>query len=389
VIEADINLAVDPMPGDELHHFFRWAREAGPVIRVPFLDSDGYLVTRWADLRRMFGDEVGFPGELLYQATVKPIVGETFLSMEVPRHDLYRHMATPAFKARAVSHLGGTDLERLANELVDAFYEKGEADLVPVLARPLPSFAICRKLGLPIDDELHMRQLALAIFGQHATSLTPEQAVAEITAIIAPLASSRRKNPGDDVLSQLALAERDGVRLSDVEVANHVKLLFAAGAGNTGDGIALMLQVLLTQRHVLDAAKDPKRRDDIISELFRYEPVLPVLPRIAGPKATIGDFELPAGQYVLAGLAAANRDPRRYDNADRFDPDRRPPEVLTFGFGTRFCPGSHLARHEIRAAMDAVLDRLPNLTLVEAATPTGGQRRTCDSVVARWDVAAR
>jgi cytochrome P450 len=389
VIHADINLAVDSVPGDELHDFLRWAREAAPVVRVPFLDGDGYLVTRWGDLRQLFGDEVGFPGELLYQALVEPVIGETFLSMAVPRHDLYRQITTPAFKPRAITRLVVTDLVPLANELVDGFYDRGEADLVAVLARPLPSFAICRKLGLPVDDELRMRELALSIFGQHATSVTPQEAVAEITAIIQPLVASRRKDPGEDVLSQLALAERDGVRLSDVEVANHIKLLFAAGAGNTGDGIALMLQLLLTQPHIFEAASDPNRRDDIISELFRYEPVLPVLPRIAGSGATVGDVEFPAGGQVLAALAAANRDPSRFADPDRFDPDRRPTEVLTFGFGTRFCPGSNLARHEIRAALDVVLDRLPNLRLIRAATPTGGQRRTCDSVMVRWDVESR
>jgi cytochrome P450 len=384
VIDGDIDIATAPLPGDELHRFMRWARETAPVVRLPHLGDPGYLITRYSDLRQMFVDEAGFPGEVPYQRMVVPLIGETFLSMEVPRHDLYRQLATPAFRSRAVTRFVQEQLVPLAHEVVDTFAKRGQADLVAELARPLPSFAICRKLGLPTDDELRLRELALAMFGQRSTVLTPQEAAAEIRTVVEPLLASRRRNPRDDVLSQLAVAESQGVRLSDEEIVNHVRLLFAAGAGNTSDAIALLLWALLTQPGVLEAATEPAARDGIVHEVFRFEPVIAVLVRVAGTGAIVAGDELPPGSWVLAGIAAANRDPERFDDPDRFDPKRTPDELLTFGFGSKFCAGAHLARHELRAVLDVVLERLPNLSLVHAEEPVGGQTRTCASVVARW-----
>jgi cytochrome P450 len=384
MIDGDIDIATDPLPGDELHRFMRWARETAPVVRLPHLGDRGYLITRYDDLRNMFVDEAGFPGEVAYQRMVVPLIGETFLSMEVPRHDLYRQLATPAFRSRAVTRFVEEQLVPLAHELIDTFADRGQADLVAELARPLPSFAICRKLGLPTDDELRLRELALSMFGQRSSVLTPQEAAAEISTIIEPLLAARRGSPRDDVLSQLAVAEREGIQLSDEQIVNHVRLLFAAGAGNTSDAIALLLWALLTEPGVLEAAAEPAARDGIVHEIFRFEPVIAVLVRVAGTGATVAGNDLPAGSWVLAGIAAANRDPERFDDPDRFDPHRPPGELLTFGFGSKFCAGAHLARHELRAVLNVVLDRLPNLSLVHADEPVGGQTRTCPSVVARW-----
>jgi cytochrome P450 len=385
VTEGDIDIATAALPGDELHKFFRWAWETDPVVRLPLQDEHGYLVTRYEDLREMLLDDVAFPGEVPYQRMVVPLIGETFLSMAPPRHDLYRQLATPAFRSKAVSRFVDKQLLPLAHELVDAFADRGEADLVEELARPLPSFAICRKLGLPTDDERHLRELALSMFGQRSSRLTPQNAAAEIKTVIEPVLAARRRDPGDDVLSQLATAERSGARLTDEEIVNHVRLLFAAGAGNTSDAIALMLWALLTQPGVLEAAADPDARDGIVHEVFRFEPVITVLVRTAGPGAAVAGQQLPAGSWVLAGIGAANRDPARFEDPDRFDPYRPQEELLTFGFGTKFCAGAHLARYEVRAVLDVVLDRLSHLSLVHAAEPTGAQTRTCPSVVARWD----
>jgi cytochrome P450 len=385
-MDTEVDLFTNAMVGAELHEFFDWARGREHLVRVPWFDGEAYLVTDYDEVKHIFTDDVQFPGEALYQQQLQPLIGDTFVSMELDRHNVYRRLTTPAFKSRAVSHFMDERLVPLANEIVDGFYARGSADLVAELARPLPTYAICGKLGLPLDQEMRLRELAFALFGGRDEHLTPTEAAREIDELVVPILAQRRRAPGEDVLSQLALAERDGLRLTDQEIVNHVKLLFAAGAGNTSDSIALMLWALLTRPGAKDAVADPSARSGFVHETLRYEPVLSVLPRPAGRDAVVGGVDIPQGAWVLAGIAAANRDPNRFEDPHRFDSCRPQSEVLTFGFGPKFCTGAHLARSEVRVALDVIVERLSGLQLVHADEPAGGLFRSCGSVVARWDV---
>jgi cytochrome P450 len=144
---------------------------------------------------------------------------------------------------------------------------------------------------------------------------------------------------------------------------------------------------LLTQPGVLDAARDePESRPLIVNELLRCEPAVPILPRRAALGGEIAGTEIPEGARVLAGIAGANREPERFPDPDRFDPRRSPTEVMTFGFGSKFCPGMHLARQQLSVALDVALERLPGLQLVEAAEPQGAVLRSSPSVTATWEV---
>lgn len=383
----DVDVILDPLPGKALHDVLRQARETPGIVQVRMFDEPAYLVTRFEELRDFFLSDARFPGETTYQETIMQQVGDTFISMENPRHDQYRQLATPAFRSRAVTRFVDDALVPLANEVVDRFADRGEADLVAELARVLPFWAISRKLGLPHGDQERMRELALAMFGQDFGELDPKAAVQEITDTIQPVLDERRRVPGDDVLSQLVLAEREGQQLTDEEIINHVRLLFAVGATTTSDSMSSMLWALLTQPDVLEAARDePSTRPMIVNELLRCEPAVPILPRRAALGGEISGTEIPEGARVLAGIAGANRDPEHFPEPDRFDPRREPSETLTFGFGSKFCPGMHLARQQLTVALEVVLDRLPGLRLVEAAEPAGGVLRSCPSVIATWEV---
>jgi cytochrome P450 len=382
----DVDVILDPLPGRALHDMLRAAYETPGITQVRMFGEPAYLVTRFEELREFFLSDHRFPGETTYQETVMQQVGDTFISMENPRHDQYRQLATPAFRSRAVTRFVDEALVPLAHEVVDRFAAQGTGDLVAELARVLPFWAISRKLGLPPGDEERMHQLALAMFGQDFTDLDPAAAVKEITDTIQPVLDERRRTPGDDVLSQLTLAERDGQRLTDEEIINHVRLLFAVGATTTSDSMSSLVWALLTQPDVLEAAtSDPSTRPLIVNEVLRCEPAVPILPRRAALGGEIAGTEIPEGARVLAGIAGANRDPVRFPDPDRFDPRREPTEMLTFGFGSKFCPGMHLARQQLGAALDVVLERLPALSLVEAAEPTGAVLRSSPSVIATWE----
>ena len=385
-LDIDVDVMTDPLAGDALHELLAEARARPGLTTVSMAGNTAYLLTRFEELRSFFLADAEFPGETAYQFTIEQQIGPTFISMENPRHDRYRQLATPAFRSRAVTRFVDEALVPLAHEIVDQIADKGEGDLATDIARVMPFWAISRKIGIGAGDTERMRKLALAIFGQEWSDLDPVTAVAEVDSIVAPILAERRANPGDDVLSQLVLAERDGQQLTDEEIMNHVRLLFAVGATTTSDSMTNLFWALMTKPGVLDLVRErPEARAGLVSEVLRCEPAVALLPRVAMHGGVVAGTELPPGAPVLAGIAAANRDPDAVPDPDRFDPLRAPVEVLTFGFGNKFCPGSHLARQQLSVALDVVLERLPGLRLVDASPPEGAILRSSPSVHVTWE----
>src|SRR5262249_23436343 len=139
------------------------------------------------------------------------------------------------------------------------------------------------------------------------------------------------------------------------------------------------------------ARREPAIRAGIVHELLRWEGPLPTLPRWALAPTQVAGEEIPARTLLLLALASANRDPRVFANPDEFDPDRPVEEIVTFGFGVKFCPGSHLARRELLTALDVVLERLPGLRLVDraGARPEGRVLRPTPALHVAWDARRR
>jgi cytochrome P450 len=133
------------------------------------------------------------------------------------------------------------------------------------------------------------------------------------------------------------------------------------------------------------ARRDPAARPWIVHELLRFEPPVAVLPRLAPIGGAICGVNLEPGSLVLAAIAAANRDPGVFPRADVFDPDRKRRDQITFGAGPKFCPGSHFASRQLGAALDVVLERLPDLRVVDAHAPTGGILRSCKRLYVAWE----
>jgi cytochrome P450 len=382
---ADVDFFEADLPGPALHELLRAARRAPGLARSRLRGLPAYLVVRFADVKAFLADDRRFPGGTTYVHQVEPVVGRTFISMDGDEHRLHRQLATPAFRSSAVARFVEHALIPLAHELVDRFAARGAADLVAELTDVLPYVAISRKLGLPVESERRQRALARALLTYPADPAGALAASAELTRVIDPALAARRQSPGDDVLSRLLAAEVDGRRLGDEDIVSHVRLLFAVGATTTADAMSSLFWTLLTQPGLLERARrEPAVRPGIVHELLRWEPPVAALPRFAVGGGRLGGEEVPPGSVVLAGLAAANRDPDVFDEPDRFLPERDQKEILTFGFGSKYCPGVNLARRQLLAALDVVLERLPELRIAGPAAPSGSILRSVKSLPVVW-----
>ena len=387
--EISIDFGTDPLPGAQLHEVLAELRESQRVAPVRFHGMDAVLFTRFEDVHEAFRDDEKFPGGDFYEGAIEPVVGRTFISMNGREHNVHRKLATPAFRSRAVTRFDEEELLPLTHEVVDKFADWGHADLFAELCTVLPFFAITRKLGVPRSADEKMREWADNMLNYPADPDGALKAAGEFSEQLGPLLEERRKEPGDDLLSELAATEIGGEALSDEEILGTIRLLFAVGATTTSHAMGNMLWTLLNRPELLEQARgDEGLRAGIVHELLRWEGPLPTLPRLASKDARFAAADIPAGTIMLFGLASANRDPREFDDPDTFDPTRKPQDILTFGFGPKFCPGSHLARRELLTALTVVLEKLPGLHLSdpEGSEPRGGVLRHPENLHCGWDV---
>lgn len=382
---TDLDFMTAALPGPELHDVLRDLRRRGPVAGITLWGQPAHLVLRFEDLRAYFADHEQFPGGDVYQFHTEPVVGRTFISMNGSEHDRSRQLAMPAFRSRATTRFVDAELVPLAHELVDGFADRGEADLFTEFAGRLPFWSISRKLGLPVGTEEHQRRWALQMLSYPSDPEGALAAAAAVTDFLAPAVEERRRDPRDDVLSHLLHSEHDGLRFTDEEVVAHVRLLYAVGATTTSDAMSNLFFTVLRDPALVDRLRrEPSLRPRVVHELLRFEPPVALLPRVAPRGGEIGGVAIPEGGILLAAIASANRDEARFAEPDRFDPDREEAEVLTFGFGSKFCPGSHMARRQLEAALGVVLERLPGLRLVDADPPSGAILRRTERLEVAW-----
>ena len=384
-----VDFVEDPLVGARLHRVLAAARSAPGGAWASLVGQPALVVTGFDELRAFLADDQRFPGGPVYEFQIEPVVGRTFISADGDEHHRLRQLTMPAFRSRAITRFVDDELVPLAHEIVDRFATRGEADLVTELTEVLPYRAISHKVGLPVESEGRQRALARTMLSYPVTPDAAVAAAGEVGELVAPVIEQRRHEPTDDVVSGLLGAERDGDRLTDQEVSAHVQLMYAVGATTTADAMSNMLRLVLTHPEVADRVRaEPGYVHRVVHECLRHESPVAVLPRLVADGGTVGGVELPAGSLVLAALAGANRDPSVFDEPDRFDPDRDESDILTFGFGTKHCPGAHLGRRQLMAALTVVLERLPGLRLVESAEPSGGILRSVSTLRVEWDAAA-
>jgi cytochrome P450 len=307
-----------------------------------------------------------------FVTNVPPLEGEPALAdvailfMDGKRHRSYRRLVQPSFvPSRAVWWLENWT-RQTADSLFDAFAGDSHVDLNTDFCSAIPLLTITGSFGITVEEALDVRQ-AVTSDGRDVVTLAR---------LLIPIIAARRQEPGDDLISVLVheeVTDDDGVvhRLTDEEVLAFAFLLLAAGSGTTWKQMGITIVALLTHPEALAKAREDRSfLGKVVEESLRWTPTDPVFSRFVAEDCELGGIELPAGAVVHACLAAANRDPSRWENPDIFDPFREPNGHLGFGFGPHVCLGAHVARMEITHGIGALLDRFPDLRLdPEAPAP--------------------
>ena len=265
--------------------------------------------------------------------------------------------------------------------LLDGMGGHDHSDLNMSLCARLPLHVVTRGVGLNGEDALDFRTHLLRSLGNHRC--TPEErqtSAAEVARMLRVLVQARRQTPGQDVVSNLIEADfRDGEgtvrKLTDEEILGFSRHLLLAGGGTTWRQLGITLYALLAHDLWSVCAKDRTKVDDAIEEAMRWNATGPTFPRLVIADVELEGIRIPAYSRMDICLGAANRDPLRWDEPDRFDIFRPKQVHLGFGMGPHLCLGQHVARQMMSVAINRLLDRFPAMRLDPAAPAprlTGG-----------------
>lgn len=360
----------DPYP------MWRRLREAGPLVRVPLLG--GWATGRYAESERVLCDpcfSTDRSGVSLVRAMelatraapdLRNLFEHNLLMIDGARHRRLRGLVGKAFTPRRVEQLRGR-VEAIVEELLARAAPAGHMDVVRDLAKPLPGRVIGELLGTPADDRDRLlgwsEELVelLDPLSGHDGIEPPRRATEAAAAYFRALLAARRAEPRDDLLSAMLAAEEGGESLQEGELLALCTLILAAGHETTvnliGSAVLLLLRHPAERKRLQD---DPALLPSAVEECLRVEPPVQLTDRAVVAPCELGGVRLAPGAIVAVGIAAANRDPERFPDPDRFDVGRRGERHLSFGLGSHFCLGASLARLEAELALGGLLRRFPD-----------------------------
>ncbi|MFI6363618.1 cytochrome P450 [Nocardia sp. NPDC050630] len=364
-----MRLDMDPL-------FARLRREE-PIsrIRLPY-GGEGWLVTRYEDVKQVLADPrfsraVAVEREDIPRTTPEPARRDSLLSMDPPEHTRLRKLVVKAFTGRRVQALRPR-AQQIVDERLDEIERSGSpADLVQLLALPLPVTVICEMLGVPPQDQHRFRDFSDTVLS--TTAHTREQisaARAGLEEYLTELVAQRRERPTDDLLGALVAARDDEDRLSEQELVNLGIGLLIAGHETTANQIANFTYVLLTEReHWELLCGRPELVPSAVEELLRYVQLGSggSFPRIATEDIELGGVEIRSGESVFVNTQAANRDETVFADPEELDLTRERNPHMAFGHGAHHCLGAQLARVELQVALSSLLQRFPTLHLAVPA----------------------
>jgi pimeloyl-[acyl-carrier protein] synthase len=368
---------LDPEVLANPYPLFRRLRSEDPVHWDAFLHT--WVVTRYVDvlevLHNFSAERTHTPEKLeaMGLAQISPIAQlmvKQMLFMDPPGHTRLRSLASHAFSPARVAVLR-THIREIVNRLLDTVQAKGQMDIIADLGDPLPAIVTAEMLGVPLEDR-HQLKAWSTNFAEMLGNFqhNPEHAarmlrtVQDMTAYFHDRIRELKNIPRDGLVHSLMSAEIDGDRLTEEEVVANSIVTMVGGLETTtnliGNGV---LTLLRNPGEIERMQKDQSLIPSAVEEMLRYESPSQHTGRLAPEDVEWEGKVIRKGQAVMAVMAAANRDPERFPDPDRFDVARTDNRHLAFGYAAHFCFGAALARVEGQEAFEAIVRRLPGLEL--------------------------
>jgi cytochrome P450 len=358
----DAATIADPYPS------YRILRDSFPVYHNPRRDL--WAIARAEDVNALMRDWQRCTSSLGMDldGTGMMYPEGNFLNYDPPDHDVLRKVVREPFAARRILSLEPM-IRRTVTELIDGFIDAGHADIARELTKPLPFTTVSAILGVPESDTPATVALIEAMLhrepGQQEPPPAAFAATAQLAQYVAALAAARRAAPQDDAMTQIAHGEVDGRPLTDQEILGLTITCYVAGSEPVSNFITTSLDVL---------ARHPDARAELfadfdalaptaIEELLRFESPLQNMARTTTQPIELHDTEIPQGARLALLLGSANRDDRRWEDADRLDLRRPAKRHIAFGEGVHYCLGAPLARLQGRIALQEIARRLPEYAI--------------------------
>jgi cytochrome P450 len=348
---------------------YRLMLEHSPVVRMESM----VLLSRHEDVMHALRHPELFSSNMdaIEIGNVRPLIP---LQVDPPDHVKFRRLLDPLFSPKEVARLE-PEVRRLVNELIDEFQAAGECELSEQFAIPLPCTVFLALLGLPIEDLdlfLRFKDSIIRPVGDTPEAAKAVQAAAgqEIYAYFQKVVDARRVEPRDDLISGFVEAEVDGHRLSDNDILDICYLFLLAGLDTVTASLTCAVAYLAAHPDRRDAiASDLSLVPAAVEELLRWETPVPGVPRVAMTDIEIGGEQVREGESVMCLLGAANIDGAEFADPDVVDLERAGNRHIAFGAGLHRCLGSHLARLEMRVALEELHRRLPDYAVKGGEIP--------------------
>jgi cytochrome P450 len=321
----------------------------------------------WDACNTAFRDHERFSSKIMHVGDLNGVPRLGLLEMDEPVHRAYRNTIQPLFlKPKAFTWWRDRWINDIVQSLIERLQKQDRAELNLDFCARIPVHTITRAVGIDGDDALVFRSALMRSTSHgHSTMEELKANAATVERMLSELVAARRKERGDDVVSELIDMELElpsGERrpLTDAEIVMHARLVLIAGGGTSWRQMGITLWALLTHPEQFEAVRaDRKLLMNAIEEGVRWNPTDPVFSRLVVEDTELEGFKLPADSVLEICLGAANRDPARWSNPDAYDLHRPLQGHLGFGMGPHQCLGMNVGKSEMETGISALIDAFP------------------------------